>query len=184
MLRALLAATLELVAEMVSCHFVVHAAELPPEVTGDTPAPEKPTAYYWHAWTDENGVSRQTRCELRAFEKQSMGGAAPQWNNRLSASRAIVITAVQPIGWVGEWHENPMPQWIVPLSGRWFVETMDGTRIEMGPGEASFGNDQNSRADAQGRKGHRSGTVGSKPAVLMIIQLEQGAATGQPCPFK
>jgi hypothetical protein len=27
----------------------------------------------------------------------------------------------------------------VPLSGRWFVETMDGTRVQMGPGEASFG---------------------------------------------
>jgi hypothetical protein len=77
-----------------------------------------------------------------------------------------------------------MPQWIVPLSGRWFVETMDGTRVEMGPGEASFGNDQNSTADAQGRKGHRSGTVGAQPAVLMIIQLEQEAATGQPCRFR
>jgi hypothetical protein len=48
MLRALLAATLALVAEMVSCRLVVHAAEHPPEVTGDTPAPDEPTAYYWH----------------------------------------------------------------------------------------------------------------------------------------
>jgi len=150
----------------------------------DTVEMDRPTVTYWHVWTDGNGVSHQTRCKLAAFEQQSMGGAVPQWNDRLSASGAVVITAVQPIGWVGEWHENPKPQWIVPLSGRWFVETMDGLRIEMGPGEVSFGNDQNSRPDSQGRKGHRSGTVGSVPAVLMIVQLEQEPATGLPCRFR
>jgi len=58
----------------------------------------KPTAAYWHVWTDENGVSHQTRCELSAFEQQSMGGAAPQWNDRLGTSAATVIVAVQPVG--------------------------------------------------------------------------------------
>jgi hypothetical protein len=28
-------------------------------------------------------------------------------------------------------------QSIVPLSGRWFVESMDGVRTEMGPGDVS-----------------------------------------------
>jgi len=45
-----------------------------------------------------------------------------------------------------DWHENPVPQWIVPLSGRWFVETMDG---------------------------HRSGALDAQPAMLMLIQLER-----------
>ena len=44
-----------------------------------------------------------------------------------------VLVTVQPVGWVGTWHENPAPQWIVPLSGRWWVESMDGKRVEMGP---------------------------------------------------
>ena len=86
---------------------------------------------------------------------------------------ATVLVVVQPVGWVGEWHENPKPQWIVPLSGRWFVETMDGERVEMGPGEVSFGGDQNTKPDAQGRKGHRSGTVGDQPSVNLIVQLEK-----------
>ena len=76
------------------------------------------------------------------------------------------------MGWIGDWHENPKPQWIVPLSGRWFVETMDGMRVEMGPGEFSFGGDQNANEDARGRIGHRSGTVGDAPATLMVVQLE------------
>ena len=133
------------------------------------PPPKLP---YWHVWTGENGVSHQTRCELSVFDCRAWARAAPQWNDRLVTSGATVIIAMQPVGWVGEWHENPKPQWIVPLSGRWFVETMDGTRVEMGPGEISFGNDQNAKPDAEGRKGHRSGTVGDQPAIMMIVQLE------------
>ena len=94
---------------------------------------------------------------------------------------ATVLAVVQPVGWVGEWHENPKPQWIIPLSGRWFVETMDGKRVEMGPGAVSFGGDQNTKPDAQGRKGHRSGTVGNQPSVNLIVQLEKDPFAGQPC---
>ena len=61
---------------------------------------------------------------------------------------------------------------IIPLSGKWFVETMDGMRVEMGVGEVSFGGDQNTKPNAEGHQGHLSGTVGDEPAKLMIIQLE------------
>ena len=114
---------------------------------------------------------------------QSMGGkAAPQWNDHLLTSEASILFCVLPVGWVGDWHENPKPQWIVPLSGRWFVETMDGCCVEMGPGEASFGGDQNSKPDAEGRVGHRSGTVGDEPASLMdepasLMVVQLGAKT-------
>jgi len=135
--------------------------------------------------TDENGVSHQNRCELSAFKLQSISeGAAPSWIDKQNTPGATVLVVVQPVGWVGEWHENPKPQWIVPLSGRWFVETMDGKRVEMGPGEVSFGGDQNTKPDAQGRKGHRSGTVGNQPSVNLIVQLEKDPAAGQPCGFK
>jgi hypothetical protein len=146
---------------------------------------EQPILPYWHVWTDENGVSHQNRCELSAFEFQSISkGAAPSWIDKQSTPGATVLVVVQPVGWVGEWHENPKPQWIIPLSGRWFVETMDGKRVEMGPGEVSFGGDQNTKPDAQGRRGHRSGTVGNQPSVNLIVQLEKDPYAGQPCGFK
>lgn len=103
-----------------------------------------------------------------------MGGEAdPQWNCRLMAAASEVLFAHLPVGWVGEWHENPKPQWIIPLSGRWFVETMDGHRVEMGPGEVSFGADQHTQPDADGHQGHLSGTVGDRPAMLMILQIQE-----------
>ena len=134
----------------------------------------KPKVPYWHAWVDEGGISHQSRCEIGHFELKGMGGASPQWQDELGTFSATINISVLPVGWTGQWHENPKPQWIVPLSGRWFVETMDRIRVEMGPGELSLGEDQGTRPDAQGRKGHRSGVVGEAPAVLMIVQLRGG----------
>lgn len=131
----------------------------------------RPSIPYWHLYVDEDGVSHQRECRLSNYELHRVGAADPQWNNQQSVHTSTVVFTVQPVGWVGEWHENPAPQWIVVLSGRWFIESMDGTRIEQGPGEFSFGEDQGC-TETHGRKGHRSGTIGDAPAVLMTVQLQ------------
>lgn len=131
---------------------------------------DKPTVPYWHIWTDADGVSHQTPCALEHFELGSIGNADPQWNDKQKRDEATVVFTVLPVGWVGDWHENPAPQWILPLSGRWFVESMDGTRVEMGAGDLSRGEDQNCIADKHGNKGHRSGTLSDVPCVLLCVQ--------------
>jgi len=133
--------------------------------------PDTPSVPYWHLWCDEAGVSHQTRCSLTEWALKGVGNAAPQWNDTQERADSTVVFTVQPVGWVGDWHENPAPQWIVVLSGRWWIEAMDGTRIEQGPGEFSLGEDQGCIVDAAGKKGHRSGTIGNAPAVLMTVQL-------------
>lgn len=143
----------------------------------------KPSVPYWHLWTDADGTSHQTQCALNEWDLKGVGGAAPQWNDAQERSDATVVFTVQPVGWVGEWHENPAPQWIVVLSGRWWIESMDGTRLEQGPGEFSFGEDQDCVQDAAGRKGHRSGTIGSEPAVLMTVRLHVPPVR-RPCHLK
>lgn len=144
----------------------------------------KPHVPYWHLWTDENGVSHQKLCHMTAFEFESVGpGVEPQWQSGKIREEMTVTVSVQPVGWIGDWHENPKPQWIIPLSGRWFVESMDGTRVTMGPGEISFGEDQNN-ATIDGRSGHLSGTVGDEPAVLMAVQITNLApTTNETCRF-
>ena len=133
------------------------------------PGPQ-PSVPYWHLWVDGDGVSHQRQCQLTDYHLKSVGPADPQWNDKMERGDATVVFTVQPVGWVGEWHENPAPQWIAVLSGRWWIESMDGTRIEQGPGEFSLGEDQNCTRDAQGRLGHRSGTVGDQPALLRALQ--------------
>ncbi|HEX3837324.1 MAG TPA: hypothetical protein VHW25_10220 [Steroidobacteraceae bacterium] len=143
--------------------------------------PASPTVNYWHLYTDSAGVTHQRRCVMTEFELKSISPpAAPQWQGRPSRGDMSVLVMVLPIGWVGEWHENPKPQWIVPLSGRWFVESMDGMRVEMAAGEISFGADQHSQ-ETDARRGHRSGTVGDAPAVLMVIQFNEAREASSPC---
>ena len=144
----------------------------------------KPEVPYWHLWTDEQGVSHQTRCTFTDFDMKSMQPPAdPQWQGRKIRGAMTVMVTVQPVGWIGTWHENPKPQWIIPLSGRWFVESMDGQRVEMGPGEISLGEDQNTR-EVDGKRGHLSGTVGDAPAVLMVVQFDSLPTLASPCRFR
>ncbi len=141
---------------------------------------DRPTATYWHLWVDQAGISHQSRCALTDFTLQGFAaGAAPQWVGRETTGEATVLVTILPVGWVGDWHANPRPQWIVPLSGTWFVQSMDGERVEMGPGDLSFGGDQAAR-DVGGRSGHLSGTVGDAPAVLLLVQLAGDPPPG-PC---
>ena len=130
----------------------------------------KPQVPYWHLYVDQGGISRLRDCALSRYELKGVGPADPQWNNKMSRGESTVVFTVQPVGWIGDWHENPAPQWIIVLSGRWFIESMDGRRIEQGPGEFSFGEDQGC-TETDGRRGHRSGTLGNAPCCLMTVQL-------------
>jgi hypothetical protein len=124
---------------------------------------------YWHLFVDKEGVSHQEKRTISGFELRPVADGAPAiWVREVDANPSRTLLAVLPIGLIGDWHENPEPQWIVTLSGRWFVETMDGTRVEMGPGDLSFGGDQGTRSD-EARGGHRAGVVGYEPAVLMLV---------------
>jgi hypothetical protein len=144
---------------------------------------ERPIVPYWHLWASADGISRLTKCAMTEFELKSMKPPAdPQGQGRPITGQTTTMVTVQPVGWIGAWHENPKPQWIVPLSGRWFVEAMDGPRVEMGPGEISFGGDQNYR-EIDGKRGHRSGTIGEIPAVLMVVQFDDPAPRS-PCEFR
>jgi hypothetical protein len=145
---------------------------------------EQPIVPYWNLWTAADGISRLTKCAMTEFELKSMKPPAdPQWQGRPITGQTTMMVTVQPVSWIGTWHENPKPQWIVPLSGRWFVEAMDGTRVEMGPGEISFGGDQNCH-EIDGKRGHRSGTIGDVPAVLMVIQFDNPPPPRSPCEFR
>lgn len=143
---------------------------------------EPPTVGYWHVWADGDGVTHQDYCRFKDFSLQEFAPPTPDmWVGGLQANGSKIALLIMPPGWTGDWHRNPQPQWIVPLSGRWYVETMDGTRVEMGPGELSFGEDQASQCDDNGREGHLSGTVGDQPAVLMLIQLTDAPTVDMPC---
>jgi len=132
----------------------------------------KPGCEIWHVWRDSEGISHQKRDKIKDFELTTFieGMTSILKSNTEAKPTNIVFLNLVP-GVDYGWHENPVPQWIVPIKGRWWVETMDGVRVEMGPGELSFGADQNCRQVGEAR-GHRSGAVGPDDAVLMLIQVD------------
>ena len=115
--------------------------------------------------------------ELNTF----IEGAESVWQSgpRKDATSVVFLTLMPGVEY--DRHENPELQWIVPVVGRWFVTTMDGVRVEMGPGEIAFGADQNCRP-IDGRQGHLSGAVGSEPAVIMLNQVGSNPFTAACAP--
>jgi hypothetical protein len=106
-----------------------------------TKPPQSPVSevQYWSVWADREGGTHVSRCWLTGFTLRIFAPPAPaEWTRALPDGVASATVVVQPAGWVAEWHKNPKPQWIIPLSGRWFVETTDGNRVVMGPGDLSF----------------------------------------------
>ena len=125
---------------------------------------------FWRVWVNDQGVSCQNLHSLKGHQQSVFAkGAAPIWSAVHYKGNAKLITLILMPGEIGDWHENPTPQWIVPLRGRWSVETMDGVIIEMGPGDISFGGDQGTTHG----KGHRSWAVGQTAAELLLIQVPE-----------
>lgn len=144
---------------------------------------DPPRLPFLHMWTGPDGLSRINESLMGGFGLKSVGGgAAPQWMRPFPGEVEAISFAVLPVGWRGEWHESPKPQWVIPLRGRWFIETQDGTPVEMGAGDIHFGQDQNTKEQG-GRKGHLSGTLGEEPCFQMMVQFSRSPAAATPDPF-
>ena len=144
-----------------------------------TPAAPEPTVL--HVLADESGRSHIHRCAIDGFIlAQVVPDVPPVW--RAPAARDVASRAiwVLPSGWRGGWHRNPARQWVIPLSGRWFVQTQDGARVEMGPGDMHLGDDLDSTPDEYGRVGHDSGVLGEEPCTVQVITLAANT-TSRPC---
>jgi hypothetical protein len=139
--------------------------------------PTGPAFSYFRLESLDQGPTTMTPAVIDGFEVRSLGGAAAA-----SAIRDVpgtfqnVSFVALPVGWVGEWHESPYPQWVVALQGRWFIEPQDGSRVEMGPGDLHWGADQHTHDDGRGR-GHRSGQLGDEPCLLMMVQQRDTLAS-------
>ena len=125
---------------------------------------------YWRVWVNEQGKSCQSKHSFKDHKKSMFAqGASAIWSATHYSGHASIITLILMPGELKEWHENPNPQWIIPLHGKWGVETMDGVTVEMGPGEISFGGDQGTH----NQQGHRSWVIGETPAELLLIQVSE-----------
>jgi len=125
---------------------------------------------FWKMQVASGGRSTIEQRLLDGFILRSVSGdAAPIWMREFPGAVKAVWFNILPVDWVGEWHPSPALQWVVPLSGHWFIETQDGIRVEMGPGDIHWGADI--AGSTQNKEfGHRSGQLGDVPCVQLMVQ--------------
>ena len=69
-----------------------------------------------------------------------------------------------PPGWDGDWHPAPVRMLTIYLAGEVEVEVSDGAVRRFRPGDVTLAEDTSGN-------GHRSRVVGSRDAVLAMVQL-------------
>ena len=132
-----------------------------------------PAVPYLEMLLQADGTPTVRQAWMEGFRKQSVSGdSTPIWMREFPGTPTKVWFNILPVGWIGEWHTSPALQWVVPISGRWFIETQDGTRVEMGPGEIHWGADV-ANATTGRDSGHRSGQLGDVPCVQLMVQFAQ-----------
>jgi quercetin dioxygenase-like cupin family protein len=148
---------------------------LPPLGNNGQDINNPPIMPFWEMRIAPGGGSTIEQSLLDGFIRQSVSGdAAAIWMRQFPGTVKAVWFNILPVGWVGEWHPSPALQWVVPLSGRWFIETQDRIRVEMGPGDIHWGADiAGSTGDDE--IGHRSGQLGDVPCVQLMVQFHDTA---------
>lgn len=161
-----------------SLHLLKHTKLLGSASNDGLDVSSAPSISYMAMRVNQEGLSTGELCELEGFSLASLGGkASPIWMKQFAGSPTSVWFTVLPIGWVGDWHESPAAQWVCAISGRWWIETADGKRIEMGPGEIHWGQDQGTKA----HRGHRSGQCGPEPCVQLMVRYANAPLGSERC---
>jgi hypothetical protein len=146
-----------------------------------------PRIPYWSQWTGNDGQTHTTKCYLSKLESKPFS-STPQYVQRLPGDVDSLVYTELPAGWEGNWHINPKRQWVVILSGQYYMETSDGKGVTLKAGDVFLGADQGAKpaATSPEKVGHTSRVVGNAPSDHVIIQLKDapgGYPTGVPCPF-
>lgn len=165
----------------------------PTPILSATPTPARPspaakgtppTIGYAVLRTDAAGATRLSACTLSGFKLRAYAPpSAPLWAGIPPGDVKSMSYNILPVGYVGEWHGAPGPQWVFVLSGRWSVEATDGAAITQGPGEILFNADTADNVRPQGSAGHMghlTRQVGAEPNVQLVVTLRPGAMLQPP----
>ncbi|KAL3699758.1 hypothetical protein R1sor_017780 [Riccia sorocarpa] len=137
---------------------------------------------YIQLWVSEDGETHIKECKFRDFSLQ-MYSSQPQYvkSDFGGQPTKLVFTELAP-GLKQPLHPCPEVQFVITLSGSWFIETTDGSRYEFQPGEVLF-QDNVKWSPAAKLPQHYSGVVGDQPCQQFIIQFKRAPEIDNPEPF-
>ncbi|CAG9233205.1 exported hypothetical protein [Paraburkholderia tropica] len=146
----------------------------PPNTTDDVLIAENLIPFQ-NVWADDHGRTHVSHCVLKGLKLHGFAPpAAPYYMGVAPEDIQSIVYSVLPVGWYGDWHHAPGPQWVIDLSGEWEIKTADGTTLRQGPGQIQFNSDQGAFAEKAGDPvGHTARQVGDAPDVRVIITLKK-----------
>jgi len=107
-------------------------------------APAPGVLQFTRLWISSDGHTHLQDCNVRNMTKQPLpGGKVSQFVRDLDGvvdPSKLVFTQF-PEGAVNPWHQCPMSQFVIPMSGTWRVNTTDGDFRDMGPGHILYQDD-------------------------------------------
>lgn len=136
---------------------------------------------YTHLWVSSDGETHVKEGKLSNFDlKQYAASTPPQFVKPTQPPTKTVFSELS-VGNEQDWHCCPQVQYVICLSGKWYIETSDGSRREFGPGEILF-QDNIEGSPASKKPQHKSGVVGDSVNQQLILQVERKAEVDNPCP--
>lgn len=119
---------------------------------------------YWKLYADKDGETHLKEEEFVMKNTDYSPPAPPVWVAPRSRATGSTVVAF-PVGWYGDYHPAPKPQWMIILKGTMEVEVSDGTKQIYPAGSFAF-------LDDKGSKGHISRNVGDEVAVVWVTEVD------------
>lgn len=137
---------------------------------------------YYQIWADQEGETHFTKCKMQGFNL-TIYSSLPQYvRSDFGGTPKLMVLTELAVGLAQPLHPAPQVQFVVTLSGSWYIETTDGTRHEFVKGDLLF-QDDISTSPADKTPEHYSGTVGNEPCQQLVVQLTRPPQVDSVCPF-
>jgi quercetin dioxygenase-like cupin family protein len=153
---------------------LIHTEVAPPGMTKEKAAANHQVLYQ-NIWADKDGQTHIAQCLLTGLTLKTFAPpASPYYLGIAPENVESIVISTLPMGWYGDWHHAPGPQWVIDLEGQWQVQAADGTTLTQGPGEFQFNSDDSAHAATPGAHvGHTARQIGTVPNVRMVITLKR-----------
>jgi hypothetical protein len=116
---------------------------------------------YLRIFSDSNGCSHFETLNIELNTNDYAPPATPLSTSPVESAKAMLFLEL-PVGWFGEWHQTPVKQWLILLTGECEFETSDGERCRRKSGQAVM------LYDTKG-KGHRTRVIGEAPVRMAAV---------------
>ncbi|KAG6549417.1 hypothetical protein Mapa_009136 [Marchantia paleacea] len=137
---------------------------------------------YTQLWSDADGETHITECKMSGFREEAYSSLIQYVRDDFGGNTTKLVFTELSVNLTQPLHSPPAVQFVVTISGSWYIVTTDGSYRAFQPGEVLF---QDDTVDSPAAKipEHFSGAVGAVPCQQMIIQFNRPPEVDSVCPF-